>query len=93
MVAVATKPLTLRVSDPSGQRSFVARGVSTDSTIGDMISDLLSRIGLVDKIDGRPVPYTARLDRESRQLNASERVGDALKEADHLTLAPSIDAG
>jgi hypothetical protein len=47
----------------------------------------------VDQVRGQPIVYTARLNREGRQLNASERVGDALVEQDEIVLAPSIDAG
>ncbi len=93
MVATATKPLTFLVSDMSGQKSFRARGIAPDSTVGEMVASLLSRMGLVEKVDGLPLSYAARLDREGRQLNASERVSDALREDDQLTLTPSIDAG
>ncbi len=91
--APAAKPLTLHVSDTSGQHTYRARGVSPDSTVGETITSLLSRMGLLDKVDGKPLPYSLRLDRESRQLHASERAGDALREADRVTLTPSIDAG
>jgi len=93
VVAVSNNPLTLNVNDFSGQNPYVARAVPPDSTIGEVIRSLLSQMGLIDKVDGRPLPYGLRLDREGRQLNASERVSDVLREADELTLTPSITAG
>jgi hypothetical protein len=42
---------------------------------------------------GAPLTYQARLEREGRHLNASERIGDALERGDKLTLQPNIDAG
>jgi hypothetical protein len=44
-------------------------------------------------VEGRPLDYSARLDREGRHLNSSEIVGDALKEGDEIVLTPNIDAG
>ncbi len=93
MIAVSNKPLTLRVTDVSGQKLFRARDISPDSTVGELIVSLPSRMGLVEKTNGHPIAYTARLEREGRQLNASERIGDALQEDDRLVIAPSIDAG
>ncbi len=93
MVAVSTKPLTVRVTDVSGQKLFRASDISPDSTVGELITSLPSRMGLVDRSNHKPIAYTARLDREGRQLNASERVGDVLREDDRLVIAPSIDAG
>ena len=93
MIAVSTKPLTVSVTDVSGQKLFRARDISPDSTVGELITSLPSRMGLVDRANGQPIAYTARLEREGRQLNASERVCDALQENDRLVLAPSIDAG
>ena len=93
MVAISTKSLTVRVTDASGQNLFLARDISLDSTVGELITSLPSRMGLVDKANSKPIAYTARLDREGRQLNASERVGDVLREDDRLVIAPSIDAG
>ncbi len=93
MVAILTKPLTVRVTDASRQNLFLARDISPDSTVGELITSLPSRMGLVDKANSKPIAYTARLDGEGRQLNASERVGDVLREDDRLTMAPSIDAG
>ncbi len=93
MVAISTKQLTVQVTDVSGQKLHRAGDISPDSTVGELIVSLPSRMGLVDKVDGHPIAYTARLDREGRQLNASERVGDVLREDDRLVIAPSIDAG
>ncbi len=93
MVANSSKPISLLVTDVSGQNRFQVREISPDATVGELISNLPSRMGLVDQVDGARIAYTARLNREGRQLNASERVGDALLEQDEIVLAPSIDAG
>ncbi len=94
MVATAArKPISLLVTDVAGQNRFRASDISPDATVGELISNLPSRMGLVHQVRGKPIVYTARLNREGRQLNASERVGDALVEQDEIVLAPSIDAG
>ena len=59
MVAVSDKTMTLNVNDVSGQNPFIARGVPPDSTIGEVIRALLSQMGLIDKVDGRPVLWEA----------------------------------
>jgi hypothetical protein len=44
-------------------------------------------------VEGRPLTYHARLDREGRHLQSSELVGQALQEGDRVVLQPNIDAG
>ena len=89
------KPLTLSVSDVTGQKELrirVAAG-DTDTTVGELIESLLPRMGLPTIADGRPLSYSARLDREGRHLHGSERVADVLREDDALLLSPYINAG
>ena len=89
------QPLTLRVTDATGQKQLRFRVAAGDSntTVGELIEGLLPRMGLPPVADGRPLTYSARLEREGRQLQGSERVADALREDDTLLLSPSINAG
>jgi hypothetical protein len=44
-------------------------------------------------VDGHPIPYTARLEREGRHLHDSELVAEILQPDDELVLQPKINAG
>ena len=86
--------LSLTVGDVTGQKIFVVGNAPVDSTIGELVSDLLTKLQLPSTDSGgHPLNYHARLEREGRHLHASERLGDALEMNDHLTLSPNIDAG
>ena len=90
---VAT-PLSLTVSDVTGQKIFVVGNTPADGTIGEIVQEMLGKMLLpTSDSGGRPLNYSARLERESRALHSSERVGDVLETGDHLTLQPNIDAG
>jgi len=93
--AVAIGPgIDLRVSDVSGQKTVKASGVPGYTTVAEFVQGLLHKIGLPrNDAEGRPLSYRARLEREGRHLNGNERVGEALKEDDHVVLQPNIDAG
>jgi len=80
--------ISLEASDVSGQKVVNLPNVPADSTVGELIRGLVARMSLPDN-----VPYEARLEREGRHLNASERVSDALQTGDLLVLQPYIDAG
>jgi len=93
-VAEKTGFIDLHVSDVSGQKAAEARGVPTDSTVGELIHGLLNRMNLPrNDVGGRPLTYHARLEREGRHLHASEQIGDALQDKDRLVLQPNVDAG
>jgi hypothetical protein len=82
------------VCDLSGQKEVQASAVPRDATISEMVHELLAKMGLGrNDAEGRPLNYRARLDREARHLNGDERVGDALRPEDRVTLHPSADAG
>ncbi len=89
------KPLTLRVTDVTGQKKLKFRvpGGDSETTVGELVEGLLPRMGLPGVADGRPLTYSARLEREGRHLLGSERVAEALRENDELLLSPSINAG
>ena len=90
--AVAT--IGIRVSDVTGQNKYRAPAVPRDSTVGELIQALLANMGLSrHDHEGRPLQYRARLEREARHLNGSERVADALRDEDHVVLQPNVDAG
>lgn len=87
-------PLSLEVSDVSGQKVFTVADVPADGTVGELVHEMLLRMDLpANDSGGAPLAYQARLEREGRHLNASERIGDALAPGDRLTLQPNIDAG
>ena len=84
----------IRVSDVTGQNQVAIDELPSDSTIGEMLEGLVPQMRLPrNDSNGRPLTYHARLEREGRHLNRSERVSEALKESDRLTLQPNIDAG
>jgi hypothetical protein len=80
--------------DVTGQKTFTARRVPADSTVGDMLDGLVPRMQLPRKDSGgQPLAYHARLEREGRHLHRSEIVGDALKPSDRVVIQPEINAG
>jgi hypothetical protein len=86
--------LDLLVSDVSEQKSARVLDVPRDATVGEVIARSLDRLRLAQHdTQGRSLTWQARLDRESRRLHSTERVGEALLPGDRLTLEPSVDAG
>ena len=86
--------LDLEASDVTGQHMVRMRDFPRDSTVGDLVRQLVGRMELRDKdANGATYTYHARLEREGRHLHASEVVGDALKSGDRISLQPNIDAG
>jgi hypothetical protein len=95
MGQAATLPeLELEISDVSGQKVFSVTNAPSDGTVGELVHEMLGKMNLPQNdAGGAPLSYQARLEREGRHLNASERIGDALERGDRLTLQPNIDAG
>ena len=90
----AAMTLGLRVTDVTGQKAVRAPAVPAGSTIREMVERLIAKMGLSpNDVEGRPLQYQARLDREGRHLNGAETVGDALREDDEIVITPTIDAG
>ena len=86
--------IALQASDVSGQKLVNVRGVGADVSVGELIHGLLGEMQLPENdVEGRPLTYHARLDREGRHLHSSELVGQALQEGDRVVLQPNIDAG
>jgi len=87
-------PLALEISDVSGQKVFAVANAPGDSTVGELVAEMVGKMNLPrNDPGGAPLSYQARLEREGRHLHASEIVGSALEAGDRLTLQPNIDAG
>jgi hypothetical protein len=95
MGKAATLPeLALEISDVSGQKVYSVANAPADSTVGELVHAMLGNMNLPrNDAGGALLSYQARLEREGRHLNASERIGDVLERGDRLTLQPNIDAG
>lgn len=94
MNQTAGMTLGLRVRDVTRQRTMRAPAVPANASIAELVQGLIAKMGLTrTDVEGHPLNYQARLDREGRHLNGGETVGDALREDDEITLAPNIDAG
>ncbi len=94
MAQAAAVALGLRVSDVTGQKTVRASAVSASLTIAEFVQGLIAKMGLSrNDVEGHPLNYQARLNREGRHLNGGETVGDALREDDEIVLTPNIDAG
>jgi len=92
--AETSPELALEISDVSGQKIFSVASSPTVPSVGAFATEKLSKMNLPrNDAGGAPLNYQARLEREGRHLNASERIGDALERGDRLTLQPNIDAG
>lgn len=86
--------MELRVSDVSGQKRYRASSVPTDATVGELVSGLLSRMGLArNDLAGRPVSWRARLERVGRHLHGGEVIGNVAQSGDEISLQPNVDAG
>jgi hypothetical protein len=82
------------VSDVTGQKVMTVSGVTDDITITDLIQEVLAPMRLpANDAAGRPLSYHARLDREGRHLQGTERVRESLQPGDRIVLQPNVDAG
>ena len=94
MSVVEAIPLSITASDASGQRKATISRVPKQATVRELVEELLAELGLPkNDVEGRPLSYQARLDREGRHLRETERVEESLRNQDHLILNPNIDAG
>ena len=86
--------LEVTATDVSRQKRVRAKRVRWESTMGDLVQDLLPRLHL-PALDtaGRPLNYHVRLDREGRHVHSSEVIGQALRQADEITIQPDVVAG
>src|SRR5579863_4979182 len=94
MGTITAHEIELEISDVSGQKVFRVTNAPAGGTVGELVHEMLGKMNLPrNDASGAPLAYQARLEREGRHLNASERIGDALEAKDRLTLQPNIDAG
>jgi hypothetical protein len=92
--AVENNSLSITASDVSGQKTVRVAGLSRETTIGELAQELVPKMSLPEMdVEGRPLAYHVRLEREGRHLHASEIAGDVLQPGDRIALAPSIMAG
>ena len=91
MVKVADG-ITLRVSDVSGQRNVVVRDIPRDASWGQTMQAVLGRMSLPRNPEVETI-WKGRLEREGRHIHASEIVGEALQNEDHVVLHPEVQAG
>ncbi len=84
--------INLNVTDVSRQRRFAAR-VDADSSVSVALADVVAMMDLPVNDPSQQATWTARLDREARQLHGNEIVGEALEEDDTIVLQPEINAG
>ncbi len=68
MIATAErKGISLRAWDVSRQKEVQVEDVPADATVGELVSGLLNRMSLPrTDVEGRPMNYHARLEREGR---------------------------
>ena len=86
--------LAIDAVGPTGQNPVRVAGISPDSTIGELVTGLVPKMGLpAADPEGRPLSYQVRLEREGRHLHATEIAGDVLRPQDRIALHPNIMAG
>ena len=94
MSATAVAERGFEVSDVTGQKVLAVSNVPDDATINELIQGLTERMRLPpNDAAGRPVSYHARLDREGRHLQGTERVRESVQPGDRVVLQPNVDAG
>jgi hypothetical protein len=94
MSATAVMEMGFEVSDVSGQKMVKVSNIVNDATVSELVRGVLPGMQLPQNdAAGRPLTYHARLEREGRHLQASERVADALLPGDRVVLQPNVDAG
>ena len=87
-------PVTLEARDVTGQHAIRLRAVPGDSTVGELVSTAVSRLGLPNiDVEGRPFAFQARHETSGQQLFVSELVGEVLREGDRIRVLPDISAG
>ena len=81
------------VRDISGQKRSRVSGIPRDATVEELVEGLVASLQLrTSGLHGEPLTYQARLDREARHLQPSERVADAIREEDEIVLIRNVDA-
>ncbi len=90
----ADSGISLQVSDVSSQKMANVRDIPEDSTVSELVRGLLAELNLPQNdVEGRPLAYGVRRQRDGLYLHGADRVGEALMTGDSIMLQPSIDAG
>jgi hypothetical protein len=94
MQSAATLGLTLIATDVSQQKMRRVSNIGLEVTVREFTDSLLAEMRLPQNDpEGRPVTYYALLEREGRQLQSWEKLGDVARSGDRVVLQPNIDAG
>lgn len=86
--------LTLEASDTTGQKRANFSDVPVSYTVGELVENVVQHLHLpTEDSQQQPISYQARLDREGRHLHKSERLGEALRTQDRISVHPTVSAG
>jgi hypothetical protein len=85
--------MTLRFTDQSKQRTYLARDIPRDALLGEIRESVVAAMNLPRNTPQGEVDYKCRLDREGRHLHDSEVVGEAAADQDLIQLQPEAIAG
>ena len=94
MINTPTRELDLLISDVSRQKKAMIREVPMDSTVTDLVDQVVPQVGLPrNDVAGRPLVYKAWRERGGIQFRGDERVIDVFQPEDRAVLQPNIEAG
>jgi hypothetical protein len=86
--------LEIEALDVTGQRAHMYRSEDPDTSIAQMVEDLVAEMDLpVHDAEGGVTAYQARRERDGRALNAAEKVRDTVVSGDRVFIEPDISAG
>ena len=89
MSNVTATGMRLQFTDVPGNKIKNVSGVDPEMSVGELVQAMVREMNLPPN----DAVYRARLEREGRQLHASELVKDALVDGDRLELLRDVSAG
>ena len=93
MVLSEENTMTLEVEDFTGQIRNRASGIPRTATVDDLVESIQGEMQLPDQdAGGRPIQYGV-LSSSGEMLNATDKIGDVLEDAELVTLTKSVTAG
>jgi hypothetical protein len=93
MIANKSNTMTLEVEDFTGQVRRRASGVPRTATVSELVASIRGEMQLPDQdAQGRPIQYGA-VSSCGEMLNATDRLGEVLKDKEVVTLTKSVTAG
>ena len=94
MISTPMRELDLLISDVSRQKKAMIREVPVDSTVTDLVDQVVPQVGLPrNDVAGRPLVYKAWRERGGMQFRGDELVIDVFQPEDRAVLQPNIEAG